>query len=205
VRPARKPQPRRRRGQAASAATWRAAGQPGKRARRGPARPLRPLSARSARASWRGRPRPSLSRPQLILRLRQVCRILPRDPAGEAGSLPPRQQATSTCVRRSGTTRQGGQQAGIAAQQHQSVVLPTGQAHQVARDSDINALLNWRPVRPVPVYELTPDHLHASTGRLPGRSAMSLLRFIYQSDIILIGGRAADTTADGRYPDERTE
>ncbi len=41
--------------------------------------------------------------------------------------------------------------------------------------------------------------------RLPGRSALSLLRFIYQSDIMLIGGRVADTAADGRHPDERTE
>jgi hypothetical protein len=158
VGPARKPQPRRRRGQAACAARWRAAGQPGKRARRGPARPLRPLSARSARASWCGRPRPGLSRPHLVSRLRQVRRILPRDPAGEAGLLPPRQQATSTCVRRSRTTRQGRQQISVAGEQHQSVVLATRLAHQAARDSDINAFLDRRPVRPVPVDQLTPDH-----------------------------------------------
>jgi hypothetical protein len=170
VGPARKPQPRRRRGHAACAARWRAAGQPGKRARRGPARPLRPLSARSARASWR--PRPGLSRPQLVSRLRQVRRILPRDPAGEPRWLPPRQQATSTCVRRSRTTRQGRHRISAAGEQHQSVRPATGQAHQADRGSDINALLDRRPVRPVPVYELTPDHLHAGTKG--GRSRVHL-------------------------------
>jgi hypothetical protein len=35
--------------------------------------------------------------------------------------------------------------------------------------------------------------------------AVGTLDKIYQSDIILLGGRIADTTADGKYPDERTE
>jgi hypothetical protein len=49
------------------------------------------------------------------------------------------------------------------------------------------------------------DREHRTDDRLPGRLALSLLRFAYQSDIILLGGRVADTTADGKYPDERTE
>jgi hypothetical protein len=57
-----------------------------------------------------------------------------------SGVVAPRQQATSTCVRRSGTILQGRQQVGVAGDQHGSAVLATkGQAHRVDRDSDINA------------------------------------------------------------------
>ena len=69
--------------------------------------------------------RPGLSRPQFVLRPRQACRILPHDPVGQAGLLPPRQQATSTCIRRSGTPLQGRQQIGVAGEQHESGVLAT--------------------------------------------------------------------------------
>jgi hypothetical protein len=46
---------------------------------------------------------------------------------------------------------------------------------------------------------------HRTADRQPGRLALSLLLLRYQSDIILLGGRVADTTADGKPPDERTE
>jgi len=41
--------------------------------------------------------------------------------------------------------------------------------------------------------------------RLPGRLALSFLSIRYQSDSITSGGWTADTTADGRHPDARTE
>ena len=46
---------------------------------------------------------------------------------------------------------------------------------------------------------------HRTADRLPGQLALSLLRFIYQNDIILIDDPEADTTADRRHPDARTQ
>jgi len=45
---------------------------------------------------------------------------------------------------------------------------------------------------------------HRTADRLPGRCAVALA-VRYQSDIILIAGRMADTTADRRHPDARTQ
>jgi hypothetical protein len=63
----------------------------------------------------------------------------PTRSAGEGGPLPPRHQATSTCVRRSGTIPPGGQQTGVTGEQHGNGAPATNGQARTDGGSDISA------------------------------------------------------------------